>query len=180
MIARASARARILLALIVTSAGLGVALPDPAPAQERGLEEFAWLAGTWRGAGPDGAVAEIHFLPPEAGVLPSIFRLRRGERVIVLEALSLVKEEDRVIMYVRHFDPALVPLEKERAIELELVERKGADFLFENVHDDENPRRSVLSRTGEGFVSRSELARPDGSTDEIRVEYRRVEPGAER
>lgn len=141
------------------------------------VEDFAWLAGSWRGPGPGGAVAEIHFMRPEAGTLPSIFRLRQDGRVVVLETISLVERDGGVVMYVRHFDTALVPLEKELAIELRLVERRGDAFVFRNVNEGQNPVRSVMTRTGEGFTSVSYLARPDGSTDEIRVAYRRSDAG---
>lgn len=161
-------------ALIVVALGAG--LPHGIRAQDVGVDDFAWLAGTWRGAGPGGSVAEIHYMDPEAGSLPSIFRLRQNDRVVVLEAISLIEENDGLVMYVRHFDTALVPLEKERAIALRLVERRDRSFFFENRNEGQNPRRSVLTRTDEGFTSVSYLARPDGSTDEIRVEFER--PGS--
>lgn len=140
------------------------------------LADFGWMEGSWRGTGPEGSTAEIHYMAPAAGVLPSVFRLRTEERTVVLEALTLVEEERGVVLYVRHFTPALEPLEAERALVLRLVERRGDCFLFENLYD-ENPRRGLLRRTGDdSFLSRSELLRDDGTVDEIRVEYRRVRP----
>lgn len=146
-------------------------------AREAGLDDFAWLTGSWRGPGPAGGYAEIHFMSPEAGVLPSFFRLVQDDRLVVLEAITLKREEEGLFMYVRHFDPALVPLEEGHAIELRLVRRDGGSFVFRNVREGENPRRSVMTRTEDGFASWSELARPDGSADTIRVEYRRIDPG---
>lgn len=147
---------------------------DHASAALATLADFAWLEGTWRGPGPGDATAEIHYMAPTAGVLPAIFRLWKGETVIVLEAITLVEEDAGLTLYVRHFTPAMEPLEAERALTLRLVAREGDRFVFENVFD-ENPRRNVLERTGpDAFRSRSVLLRDDGSTDEIRVEYRRV------
>lgn len=160
-------------ALLLTSA-------VPASAQEVELADFAWLSGSWEGPGPGGSTAQIHFMSPEAGVLPSIFRLLQDDRVVVLEAISLVEEEAALFMYVRHFDPALVPMEEEHAIRLRLVRRDGETFVFENAREGENPRVSVMTRTEDGFASWSELARPDGSADTIRVEYRRLGEGAGR
>jgi len=149
----------------------------PAAGQSASLSDFAWLEGTWTGPGPDGSTAEIHYLAPEAGMLPAIFRLRKDGRVIVVEAVTLVSEEDGLTMYVRHFTPELVPLEKEGALTLRFAGRDGEAFRFENVRE-ENPRRSVIRRTGPDRVTvRSELLREDGSVDEIRVEYRRVGTG---
>lgn len=151
-----------------------LALAAPVSGQSPGLVDFAWLQGTWTGPGPDGSTAEIHYMKPEAGMLPALFRLHNEGRVVVVEAVTLVEEEEGLTMYVRHFTPALVPLEKEGALALRFTGRDGDAFRFENVRE-ENPRRSVIRRTGPDRVTvRSELLRDDGTVDEIRVEYRRV------
>jgi hypothetical protein len=164
--------------MVAAALGAGPApVSAQSPAEEVGLEAFAWLAGTWQGQLDDGSVAEIHFMPAEAGVLPAVFRLWNDERTLILETITVVQEEGRIVMYVRHFSPALVPMETEGAIALVLVGRQGETLLFENANEGQNPRRSWMRRTADGFVSASELARPDGSTDEIRVEYRRTGGG---
>lgn len=167
------------LALTGSAAAQNPAQEDDsrAPAPDVELGDFAWLTGTWRGPGPNGATAEIHFMRPRAGGLPSLFRLWQGDRIVVLEAISLVEEKDGLFMYVRHFSPELVPMEEEGALRLRLVERRGDAFRFENTVGGRNPRTSVLTRTESGFTSSSELVEPDGSTSEIRVEYERVEGG---
>ncbi len=170
------------------SAGLGVrswwmafflVLMAAAPgcAQEAGLEDFAWLTGSWEGPGPEGTVADITFMAPQAGIIPAFFRLRRDTEVVILEVMSLLEGKDTVVMYVRHFDTSLVPLEEEHAIKLVLSAHTTNSFIFRNAYEEENPRRSVLTRTDRGFVSLSELARSDGSTDTIQVEYHRTDPG---
>ncbi len=154
--------------------------PAPAPAQDgavgpaASVADFAWMEGTWQGPGPRGAKAEIHFMAPSAGVLPAAFRLEQDGRVVVLELVTLVDEEDGLHMYVRHFSPELRPMEEEHAIDLRLEERRGDRFVFRNVRDG-NPTVTVMSRQGPGaFVSMSELARQGGTADTIRVEYRRA------
>lgn len=138
------------------------------------LSELAWLQGTWRGEGPGGALAEIHYMAPEAGVLPSIFRLWSGEQLIVMELLSLVEDEEGLVMYIRHFSEQLTPLEEDHPLTIRVVEGSPDRLYFENVRD-ENPRVSEMVRTGpDAFTSRSELHRSDGSVDSIRVEYTRV------
>ena len=173
MTARARVRRPMIPAALLLVALLSA--PGPGSAQDVSVDDFGWLAGTWEGPGPDGAVAEIHFLEPWAGTVPSIFRLHRNGRVVVLETISLTEDGGDLVMYVRHFDTALAPLEKEGAIELRLVEREGDRFVFENAREGRNPTRSIMTRTEDGFTSVSYLARPDGSTDEIRVTYRRAE-----
>lgn len=138
------------------------------------LGDFAWLEGTWRGPGPDGTTAEIHFMEPSAGALPAAFRLAKDGELVLLEFMNLAEAEDGIHMYLRHFSASLVPMEEEGAIDLRLREGDGDRFVFENVRDG-NPTVSVMSRTGpHAFVAMSELARADGTADTIRVEYRRL------
>lgn len=157
----------------------GVANAAPADGQAVSVDDFAWLTGTWRGPGPAGATAEIQYMAPEAHVLPAFFRLYRPDSVLVMEAVSLTKEQDGLFMYVRHFDPALVPMEEEHAIRLRLTGILRDTFVFENANEGENPTRTVMVRTVSGFTAWSELRRADGTTDTIRVEYRRVAPRRE-
>lgn len=171
-------------AVVLTLALVPGGLPTPALAQEgpagaaASVSDFGWMEGTWRGPGPQGATAEVHFMEPSAGVLPAAFRLVQDGRVVVLEFFTLVEEDDGLHMYVRHFSPALRPMEEERAIDLRLEERRGDRSVFTNVREG-NPTQTVLTRGGrDSFVSMSELARPDGSADTIRVEYRRAEGDA--
>lgn len=143
------------------------------------LAELSWLQGTWRGEGPGGGLAEIHYMAPEAGVLPSIFRLWSGEELIVMELLSLVEDEEGLVMYIRHFSEDLTPFERDHPLTIRVVEGSPDRLYFENVRD-ENPRVSEMVRTGpDAFTSRSELHRPDGSVDTIRVEYTRVREAPE-
>lgn len=138
------------------------------------VADFAWLEGTWRGDGPGGSAAEIHYMEPSAGVLPAVFRLVQDGRVVVLELITLAEEEDGLHMYVRHFSPDLTPLEEGHPIALRLVEAGEDTFRFENVRDG-NPTVGVVMRTPpDAFVSLSELRRADGSADTIRVEYGRL------
>jgi len=74
-------------------------------------------------------------------------------------------------MYVRHFDTALVSLEKDRAIRLRLSRADGDTFVFESVRPGENPRVSVMTRTDQGFTASSELGGASGRSNTIRVEY---------
>lgn len=155
--------------------------PAPALAQDgtdgpaASVADFGWMEGTWRGTGPQGATAEVHFMEPSAGVLPAAFRLMRDGSVVVLEFFTLVEEDDGLHMYVRHFSPALRPVEEERAIDLRLEERRGDRFVFGNVREG-NPTEAVMTREGrDTFLSMSELVRPDGSADTIRVGYRRAD-----
>lgn len=168
------------VAMAVAPAVVLATLPAPALAQDGAagssatLADFAWMEGSWRGPGPRGGTAEIHFMGPSAGILPAAFRLEQEGRVVVLELLTLVEEDDGLHMYVRHFSPELRPMEEEHAIDLRLEEHRGDRFMFSNVREG-NPTVSVMSREGpDAFVSMSELARPDGTADTIRVEYRRT------
>lgn len=145
-----------------------------AQAQEVGVQDFDWLAGSWHGIGPKGTTAEITYMKSEANVLPALFRLYDAEKLIILEIITLVQEEDGVFLYVRHFDDALVPMECDRALKLHLVGRDGDSFVFDNVRKGQSPVRSTITRTERGFTSKSDLVPKDGKESSIRVSYERV------
>lgn len=173
MIARAIAAAVVAAGLALT----GAPASAQAGVESTRLADLAWLEGSWSGAGPAGSTAEVHYMAPRANVLASLFRLRTENRVVVLEAITFVETDDGILLYVRHFTPELVPLEAERALALRLTARDGDRFTFENLYD-ENPRSTDIERTGsDTFRAWSVLLRPDGTTDEIRVEYRRERGG---
>jgi uncharacterized protein YndB with AHSA1/START domain len=103
----------------------------------------------------------------------AMFRLMDGEKLVVLEYMTLRETPDGMQMRVRHFDPALTPWEKEEAIILRLTEHDGLRFVFENpVHT--RPKRSTITLTSENtHTVRSEIINDKGETSTIEVAWER-------
>jgi uncharacterized protein YndB with AHSA1/START domain len=172
-----------VVAILLTVAAL-VPLPAVAQAAPQSpaaaapaatIEDFSWLAGHWRGKLKSGPVAEISYSEPAGGLMMAMFRLLDGEKLAVLEYMTLRETPEGMEMRVRHFDPALTPLEKEEAIILRLAEYDGLRSVFENpVHT--RPKRSTVTRTGENLHTvRSEIINDKGESRFIEVTWERVD-----
>lgn len=156
---------------------------QPAAAAKASLSDYAWLAGHWRGKtmGPNQFTAEESWADAKGGAMMGMFRLldpANNNRILILEFFTLRETPEGLEMRVRHFDTALVPMEKEEAIILKVASAAGATTSFENpVHG--RPKRTILTRTGvDSFTSRSEIIRDSGETSLIQVALERVGAGS--
>lgn len=142
------------------------------------IDDFAWLAGHWRGKLESGAVAEISYSEPAGGLMMAMFRLMDSDRLLVLEYTTLRETPEGMEMRVRHFDPALTPWEKGEAITLKLTEHDGLRSVFENpVHT--RPKRSTITLTSQNsHTVRSEILNDKGETSLIEVAWERVDVAA--
>jgi WD40 repeat protein len=164
------------------SSGPALARPRPVsnPASRPGrvkasLRDFAWLEGRWAGKlGNAAYVLEQEWWPAKAGVMTGMFRLTEGEKVLVLEFFTLRETPEGVELRLRHFDSALVPMEKGDAIILQLVGLDEKEARFENpVHS--RPKTSRITRTGaDSYVGRSEVIADDGKVSVIEAIWQRV------
>lgn len=173
-----SAVVAVLLALaaLVSLPAVAQSSPQVKPADEPAatIEDFSWLAGHWRGKLKSGPVAEISYSEPAGGLMMAMFRLMDGEKLLVLEYMTLRETPEGMEMRVRHFDPALTPFEKEEAIILKLAEHDGLRSVFENpVHT--RPKRSTITLTSENsHTVHSEIINDKGETTLIEVAWERV------
>ena len=85
-----------------------------------------------------------------------------GNKVLLLEFISVRDTPEGVEMRLRHFDTALKTMEKEEPIRLLLVSADGTRFVFENPVNN-MPKRSIVTRVGaDGYRGRSEIIRDTG------------------
>lgn len=68
------------------------------------IDDYAWLAGTWRGEGLGGHCEES-WSPPMAGEMVGTFRLTRQGKTVFFEMLVLHQDEAGFAMKVKHFSP---------------------------------------------------------------------------
>lgn len=167
-----AARTTFAVALVLLAAALA-----PTAASEGSqatLEDFSWLAGHWCGKLKSGPVAEISYSQPAGGLMMAMFRLMDGEKLLVLEYVTLRETPGGLEMRVRHFDPKLTPWEKDEAITLRLVEHDGLRSVFENpVHT--RPKRSTITVTSRNsHTVRSEIINDKGETSFIEVDWQRT------
>jgi hypothetical protein len=142
------------------------------------VADFGWLAGTWRGEwGP--RVAELVWMPPQAGVMTGAYTLMETDKVLVVELFTLVQTPSGVELYIRHFTPQEVPWEKGDATKLSLVNFDNTHFEFNNAVDGK-PKTSIMQRvdTPDTFKWRAEIVPETGEPQTIEITYHRVVPVA--
>jgi hypothetical protein len=144
--------------------------------------DFAWLAGSWEGKLgniPD-AVAEITFQSPRGGTLTGVMRLVQGEKLLVIELISLVDTPRGPEMRFRHFTGALDAFETTFKQTMRLKSHDASKDVFENVVEYDKalmstqPRVSIWSRRGtDELVAHSDIIGDDGKPGVVDVTYRR-------
>lgn len=144
--------------------------------------EFAWLTGTWEGrlTKLPGALAEVVFQPPRAGVVTGVMRLTQGDTLLVIELISLVDTPHGPEMRFRHFSPALDAYETTFKQTMVLKSHDAVKDVFENLiaYDktlmSTQPRVSMWERRGpDDMIARSDIIGDDGNPDVVEVTYRR-------
>ena len=81
-----------------------IQLDDPANQPSASLEEVAWLSGHWRGEGLGGTIEEV-WSPPQGDTMVGAFKLMKADTVSMYELCAIVEENDRIAMWVKHFNP---------------------------------------------------------------------------
>lgn len=110
------------------------------------VETFAWLAGCWSMALPDGVVEE-HWLAPAGGAMLGLSRTIRSGNLREYEFLAL-RPVDGTLSYVA------IP-SRQRETVFPLVRHKSTVLIFENpAHD--FPQRIIYRKTDEGIEARIE------------------------
>jgi hypothetical protein len=139
------------------------------------VADFAWLAGTWRGEwGP--RVAELVWMPPQAGVMTGAYTLMETDKVLVVELFTLVQTPNGVELYIRHFTPQEVPWEKGDATKLSLVNFDNTHFEFNNAVNGK-PKTSIIQKVdADTFKWRAEIVPDTGEPQTIEITYHRVVP----
>ena len=86
-----------------------------------GLEDVAWLVGSWSGEAFGNTFEEV-WNPPSAGTMVGMFKLLDEGRVVFYELMLLVEEEGSLSLKVKHFNDDFTAWEdKEDYVRFRLV-----------------------------------------------------------
>ena len=156
----------VVLGLLLSSGGEAgdstTEVPTGRPASDVDVEDFAWLAGYWRGEGLGGVCEEI-WSEPLAGSMIGIFRLVRDGEPVFSEHMSLGADAEGFALKVKHFTPDFVAWEdKEEAIRFGLDELRPGEAVFGGLRirrTDEGNLEITIRLTRKGGESTDELIR---------------------
>lgn len=120
----------------------GVVAKSPAADEGPRVEDFAWMAGHWRGEGL-GGICEEMWTGPLGGSMVGLFRLIRDGELVFSEHLMLARERDGIVLKVKHFSPEFVAWEeKADAIRFRLETLRANEAIFKGMR---------IRRTAEGL-----------------------------
>jgi len=116
-----------------------------------GLEDIAWLSGTWRSADIDGQpVNEETWSTPAASAMMGMFRMHTGDRLIVYEFLLIEEDDDGIFMRFHHFGRNL-KIHEEKPLRLRLTPGSKDELVFENTVNAE-PKSITYTRDGRSLT----------------------------
>lgn len=97
------------------------------------LKEFAWIAGQWHGEALGGKFEETWNAPMGKSMM-GMFKLSKDEGVSFYEILTIVEENDTVLLRLKHFDNKLVGWEeKDKSIEFPFVSVSKTEAIFDGL-----------------------------------------------
>jgi len=175
-------RLTLPLALLVVGSPARAQPRVPSQPSSATTADFAWLTGAWEGrlTKLPGALAEVVFQAPKAGVITGVMRLTQDDKLLVIELISLVDTPRGPEMRFRHFGSALEAYEPTFKQSMVLKSHDAAKDVFENLvaYDktlmSTQPRISSWERHGaDEMIARSDIIGDNGKPDVVEVTYRR-------
>lgn len=117
------------------------------------IDDFAWIAGHWRGEAMGGSFEET-WNPPFGGTMMGMFKFVQGEKVNFHEILTIVYEDEQWMLRLKHFDDKLAGWEeKEESVKFPLVRLTETEAIFDGLKflkvDQETMHIVVKTQQGE-------------------------------
>lgn len=130
------------------------------------VESVAWIAGHWTGEIWGGKFVEI-WSPPSAGSMMASFKYIQDDHVGFYELITIVEEDDSLILRLKHFSPDLTGWEKEdETVDFKLVELQPNVAYFDGY-----TFKKITDTEMHVFV----LIDHDGKQEETQFTFRRSE-----
>lgn len=132
------------------------------------LSELGWLAGTWEGAGIEGATSREHWGAPIGGAMPGYFVQSDGKGgTMFSEWMQIAPDGDSLVVRLKHFNPDLSGWEeKDKVVSFPLIARDGDSWYFNGL---------TYRRQGDDrLLVAVRMKHDDGSKSELVFRFRRV------
>ncbi len=156
-----------LLFVLGTSNLPSVDRDDKSETAKPKIEDFAWLAGEWRGEGFGGTCEEI-WSHPLAGTMVGTFRLVKDDAVVFYEIMVLGPDKEGFALKVKHFSQEFVAWEdKETAVRFPFQSVKNGDARFSGL---------TLARQKNQLEIKVRMRESDGSTHWEPIQLKRHTP----
>ena len=116
--------------------------PEKTAAITGSLADLKWIAGSWTGEAMGGRFEET-WNPVSADSMVGMFKFIKDGKVVFYEILTIVEQDESLLLRLKHFTPDLVGWEeKDKSIEFPLVsisekEAKFNGLTFTRISDEE-------------------------------------------
>jgi hypothetical protein len=145
----------LLRAVLRTCAVLGTLALLAATTARAGVDDLAWMTGTWVGPmGPDQELEE-NWTAPRAGSIASLVRARNEDGTSMIELIVVEEQADTLVLHLQQWDPGYSP-------------RPGGPQKFTLASLDE--RRVRFEASGDGGLRSLTYSRPADDTFTVTVE----------
>jgi hypothetical protein len=139
---RVTSRAAALMVLIVATAVVSIQAQsegsthtvkpgEKAASPPASIADVAFIAGHWKGAAFGGICDEI-WSPPEGNSMVGMFRLVKGGKAIFYELMTILEENNSLVMKLKHFSPDLNGWEEKNASQNFPLVKVGSNEAFFN------------------------------------------------
>lgn len=143
-----------------------LSLDHPSNMPHATVGDLSWMAGHWGGAFLGGTANEIWTLPA-GGSMMGMFKLIQDEDVAIYEFMTLVNENESVVLKLKHFNGDLTGWEeKDDHVAFPLVRLGDREAYFEGL-----TFRRTSADTLRGYLA---MKTADG-VNEVAFTYRLVE-----
>lgn len=128
-----------------------------AVADETSIDDFAFLAGFWRGTGFGGQSEEM-WMPPAHGRMFGIFSQYNDGELVFTEFMEITQEDGEFLLRLKHFNPDFSGWEEKTdyvTFKLESVNDSNAVFsgLSYQVNDQRELTISLRMRQSDGSIT---------------------------
>jgi hypothetical protein len=128
-------------------------LQEPVTAK---ITDIAWIAGHWGGEAIGGTFEET-WNPPFGNSMVGMFKFVKDGKADFYELLTIVEENESLVLRLKHFDPQLVGWEeKDKSLEFPLLRLSETEATFDGmafrIIDDSTLHIVVRNKHADGSV----------------------------
>ena len=146
----------VALAAIAFAAHSSTARQTTGPSADQGLDQLAWMVGSWS-MEHGGTVVEEHWTPARGNTMLAVARTTRGPRTVFFEFLRIEQSGDTITYYG-------APKGRYPATPFKMVEISADKVVFENPQHDFPVRITYWREGADGMgakVEGKDGARPE-------------------
>jgi hypothetical protein len=136
------------LAVVAAPAHTSIARQSTQPSTDKGLDQLAWMVGSWS-VENRGTVVEEHWTPARGNTMLAVGRTTRGQRTVFYEFLRIEQTPDAITYHA-------APKGRSPATPFKMIEMSEGKVVFENPQHDFPVRITYWREGADGMGAKIE------------------------